>query len=186
MADFLSNFISGFFKEFGLIEWLFFWGFLLVTPFFWFGEAITQFRNKRRDREKARQSAIRNLLKGTAFLGCVAVLLALFGRPLIAMTIEGAGSWLIGLLMAAGLCLVAFPICLVGAQLRQAYEYGKPSYPAALRSKALTNGMFGILTAAAVGLSLYLFDGRIGLAFSVVALLAVIVGWFGNILVPEV
>ncbi len=68
MADFLTNFVKEFFKELGLIEWLFFWGFLLITPFFWFGEAITQFRSKHRDREKARQSAIRNVAKGTAFL----------------------------------------------------------------------------------------------------------------------
>lgn len=186
MPEFLSHFLKEFFHEFGLVEWLLFWGFLLVTPFFWFGEAISQFRSKHRDREKTRRSAIRNVLKGIAFLGCVALLLIMFGRPLIAMTIKGVGSWFIGFLIAAAICLLAFPISLVGAQLRQAYESRRATHPAPLRSRALTRGTFGAIAIAGVAFAIYLFDGRMALGFCVVALIAIVVGWFGNILVPEI
>jgi hypothetical protein len=186
MTEFLSKFVKAFFDEFGLIEWLLFWAFLLITPFFWFGEAFRQFRKRDRNRKKTQESAIRNVIKGVAFLGCVALLLVFFGRPLITMTIEGVGSWFIGFLIAVATCLVAFPICLAGAQLRQAYEYTKGNHPAPLRNKALTTGTIDIIAIAGIALSLYLFDGRIALVFGVVALLAIVVGWFGNILVPEV
>ena len=177
-------------EEAGLFGWMAFWGFLLLTPVYFLANGVSQLRARAKEaaamRPSVRESAARSLLIGLVLLAGALLILLLFGRLLIALTIKGVGEWAVGFVWAVVICLVAFPLCLVGAQLRLCRDYRKAGYPArSAARKAATRAALGIGAMVVVGAGLLAIGPRFAWGFSIVALIAGIVGWFGGILVPE-
>ncbi len=181
----MESFLDRFFQEFEPLEWFVFWAVIFLAPIGIVAGAIGAFRQDTyRDRETG---------KGIVLLGVGILLFALvglflwnMGARLVQLTMDSIGGWVIGLLVAGVICLVALPMSLVGGQLRSAFEYGRRGYWSSGGGRALIIGLLGLL---AIGVVVFLsFQAHIliGLGLAVLTLVALVLGWFGRFLVPEV
>lgn len=181
----METLLDTFFQQFEPLEWFIFWLALILVPIGVFAGAIRAFR---KDAYYGRETG-----KGMVFLGIGILLVVLIGlllwnmgARLAQLTMDSIGGWVIGLLIAGAICLVALPMGLVGGQLRRAFEYGRRGYWSSGGGRSLIVGILGLLV---IGVVVFLAFGShilIGFGLGVLALVALTLGWFGRFLVPEV
>ena len=177
MKDILINFV----KDFGAIEWLCVWLVLFAPPVIASYIAISAYRKK-----EIRAGTV-SLLIALALGGLLALLLWSVGAQMVRMTIESAGLFVIGILVAAAFCLAVYPISLVGFQLRAAFEYGKAGRWAEGGRRSLLIGIGGLLALASIAGVVYKIGGPIGAAvFGGLALIILLFGLGRQYLVPEI
>ncbi|MBI4675767.1 MAG: hypothetical protein HY741_29355 [Chloroflexi bacterium] len=180
----MESVLERIFQEFEMLEWFAFWLFLFVVPIGVFAGAIGALRRDAyHDRETGKGVALLSI--GILLLVLIGLLLLTFGSRLVQLTVDSIGGWVIGLLIAGIICLVALPVSLVGGQLRSAFEYGRRGYWSR-GNRALVVGMLGLLAIGVMGFMAYGANIVIGLGFAVLAVIALVLGWFGRFLVPEV
>lgn len=176
----MESLLDTLFQQFEPLEWLVFWIAIFVVPIGALAGAILAFR----DRETGK--AMVWLGVGILLLALIGLLLWNMGARLAQLTMDSIGGWVIGLLIAGAICLVALPMGLVGGQLRRAFEYGRRGYWSSGGGRSLIVGMLGLLV---IGVVVFLALGShilIGMGLGVLALIALSLGWFGRFLVPEI
>lgn len=177
----MGNFFEELLQEFGLFEWLLVWLFLLGVPIGVFASAI------RAVRERGIRKGGGRLSIGVVLIALLGWLLISSGKRMVELTIASVGGWVIGLLVAGVLCAIAFPMSLAGSQLRAAFEYSRKGYWIGHGRKSLLIGMTGVVVIIGIAFAIHrLGDISLVLAFDGVAALALVVGWFGQFLVPEI
>jgi len=95
------------------------------------------------------------------------------------------GPWIVGLLIAA-ICVVAYPICAVGSHFRLVYEAKSRHIGSPQARRSLFIGLAGLAAIAVITiLLLILAPIEVVLGFGFLVGVALVVGWFGHILVPD-
>lgn len=177
----MGNHLEGLLQQLGFIEWLFIWLFLLAIPMYAIVDAVTAVRQKGL-RKGAGQLSI-----GVIFVTLLVWLLISSGRQMVELTITSLGGWARGLLIAVLLCIIAFPISLVGSQFRAAFEFSRKGYWQSHARKPLFLGVMGIVIITIIALVIHQLGGILYASiYSGLTILALILGWFGQFLVPEI
>jgi hypothetical protein len=177
MKEFVVNMIN----DFGPIEWLLVWLLLFAPPVIAFYISMKGFR------AKENRLATMSLIIGMILTGLLTWLLWSIGAQMVQMTVTSAGIFVIGILIAAAVCLVAFPIGLVGSQLRAAFEYRRRGSWVERGRKSFLIGLSGLLVLAVLIATIYQNGSFMAASiFGVITLSILVLGWFRRFLVPDV
>jgi len=162
-------------EEAGFFELLVFWAFCIAGPFSLWSRGREELASRYGSKRTGRLELV-----GAAIAGVVVVtFFAFFGIELLKATVRAGGVWFVGLLIASVVCVVALPMSVVGQHLRAARDQSS--------SRHLWIGLAGLLVMATIGGIIYLFlYSAVALGFAALALLAVVVGWFRHVLIPDV
>lgn len=167
------EFISELIRATGFWDLLILWGILLVGPL-WTGLSARSDLKSRYFRSTGRWKAV----AAVAYVAAAFLFLALFGAELLGATRRAVGPWLTGMLVAALVCAVALPMSVIGHSLRSARDLSS--------RRELRRGLLGLAVTAIVAVLLYVMASPFhGLGFGVLAAVAVSVGWFRLIIVPD-
>jgi len=168
-------------EDFGPFEWLITWVFLFIAPTASLMMAISSFR------EKETEQGGRWLIAGLVLTALFGWFLVGYGRLMLQLTVRTTGTWVKGVLIAGAIALVALPFGLVGYQLRLAVEYRRRGDGTGRGRRALIIGCLGLVGMAALMYGLYSYAGSLLAAIvSILAVVVVVLGWFGRFLAPEV
>jgi hypothetical protein len=168
----MNKFILGLFADAGLPGLLFLWGIIVVGPILLINSAVAAFKDKKRER-----GTIFLFFSFTATLLVIAFLIK-YGRVAAVISMKSAGGWIIGISTAAIVCTLAYPICLLGSQLRLAF-LTKAKQP-------LIISMAGLVTVGALLLTVFHYAPiKATLGIAIIIVLAIILGWVGKFLIPD-
>lgn len=182
MRDFVLKAI----EDASFLEALSIWGFFLFGPAWLLVRGGKGLWARSWDSPSPRMS-IGYMVAGLASYAVVLWFLISFGGVFLSHTRASVGPWVFGLLIAIGICAIALPIGYSGFQLRTAWELKKRPSLAPSGRAALRFGVIGVASVVWVAvLLLALTPLKIGLGFTLLATVALVIGWFGRFLVPDV
>jgi hypothetical protein len=178
--------IRNFILELGFFELLFALLFLLVSPIilWWRGS------NELESKYGRRSIGICYKIGAVALTLVDLALLVVFGKDIWYHVSSSFGPTIKGLLIAAIVCVVLFPVCYAGSMFRSMFEAMKiirsdPTKRVKRRSKikAMLSGIALIIITVAGFLFLPI---KLAIILSGTIVVALTIGWFGSFLVPDV
>jgi hypothetical protein len=178
----MQSFVKSFIENTNFYEKLFLMFALLVAPL------VLAYKAK----EELSQP-YRDIRRGLLYLGglvAVASFAAWFfvtgGKGLWVSLITSLGPWLVGLVGVVIVCLLLLPICMIGFHFKMMLRDARNPGSRNTSRRSTVWACIGLLSLCLVGiLLLVLISADAALWFSIVALGALIVGWFGHIFVPD-